>query len=398
MHRSIGANCVVCVLTPPGRAAVASVVVEGSNAVDIVSRIFRPAGGGLFDETPLGRIVYGRWSGEAAAEASATGEEVVVCRTTPQRVEVHCHGGKAAAAAIVETLTAAGCREVDWRTWTAATEKDALAAEARIALTEARTLRSAAILLDQYRGALRDAIGAAVTALERGDSEGAARRLDELLCFAPLGLHLTAPWRIVLAGCPNVGKSSLINALVGYRRSIVHHAPGVTRDVVTASTALDGWPVELADTAGLRESADPLEAAGVAKTRGELQKADVALLVFDSAAPWTSEDELLLTAAPGAIIVHNKCDLMAAACADRPPGVATSAVTCEGLDKLKDALLARIAPQVPPPGAAVPFTRRQVEAIHDSLRLIEMNNLARAAACLLDLESGEASLLSRSSA
>ena len=69
---------------------------------------------------------------------------------------------------------------------------------------------------------------------------------------------------VVLSGAPNVGKSSLINALVGYERAIVFAEPGTTRDVVTAGTAVDGWPIELADTAGLRESTDPLEAAGIA--------------------------------------------------------------------------------------------------------------------------------------
>ena len=77
------------------------------------------------------------------------------------------------------------------------------------------------------------------------------------------GRHLLTPFDVVLAGPANVGKSSLINALVGYNRAIVYDAPGTTRDVITAETAIDGWPVTLSDTAGLRDSDDPLEMAGV---------------------------------------------------------------------------------------------------------------------------------------
>jgi tRNA modification GTPase len=201
-----------------------------------------------------------------------------------------------------------------------------------------------------------------------------------------LGLHLTTPWRIVLAGRPNVGKSSLINALVGYRRSIVHDTPGVTRDVLTTSTALDGWPVELADTAGVRESRDVLETAGVARTLGELQKADVVVLVFDAAAAWSNDDEQLLAAAPEAIIVHNKCDLIAGLSADRPNGVRTSAVTGDGLDELKQALVARIAPRVPPAGAAVPFMPRQLETLREARDRAAQGRFADAAERLRALD------------
>ena len=86
------------------------------------------------------------------------------------------------------------------------------------------------------------------------DLQAAAARIREWLAWEDFGLHLTRPWNVVLAGRPNVGKSSLINALLGYTRSIVFDQPGTTRDVVTAATAIDGWPIELSDTAGLRES------------------------------------------------------------------------------------------------------------------------------------------------
>src|SRR4029453_3197945 len=100
--------------------------------------------------------------------------------------------------------------------------------------------------------ALGGAVRQVVAEITREDWSDAVELLGAVLEFAELGQHLTAPWRVVLAGPPNVGKSSLINALAGYQRTIVSHVPGTTRDVVTTTTAIDGWPVELADTAGLR--------------------------------------------------------------------------------------------------------------------------------------------------
>jgi tRNA modification GTPase len=108
-------------------------------------------------------------------------------------------------------------------------------------------------------------------------------QLDALLRWSEFGRHLTQPWQVVLTGVPNVGKSSLINRLLGYSRSIVYAEPGTTRDVVTAATAFDGWPVELSDTAGLRDAAGEIEAAGVERARRHLATADLAI-VFSTAA------------------------------------------------------------------------------------------------------------------
>jgi small GTP-binding protein len=110
-----------------------------------------------------------------------------------------------------------------------------------------------------------------------------------------------------------VGKSSLINALVGYQRSIVFDEPGTTRDVVTAETALDGWPIQFIDTAGLRDSdADDLEAAGIALARQQLDAADLRLLVLDTSQPRNADDERLLDEWTDALVIANKCDLPSA--------------------------------------------------------------------------------------
>ncbi len=270
---------VAAILTPTGRGAIASIAIDGPQAAAMVAQLFVPAVSRPFIERPQGDIVYGRWS--------SSNEDVVACRRNTDRVEIHCHGGVAASRAILDSLVAAGCIAVSWQDFVARDERDRIRAAARVALAECRTQRSAAILLDQYRGALAHAIREIDSVLEHRQTTAAVQSLELLLSRSRLGLHLASPWQVVIAGPPNVGKSSLINALVGYERAIVFDQPGTTRDVVTALTAFDGWPVELSDTAGLRESRDPLELAGVAKAQQQLQQADLILLVFDRLQPWT---------------------------------------------------------------------------------------------------------------
>jgi tRNA modification GTPase len=188
---------------------------------------------------------------------------LVVCRRGKERVEVQCHGGVAAVRSVVDALVAEGCRETAWQDWLRLSAADSMQAAAQFALADALTARTAAILLDQLNGALAAACRATIAAITAENWPLAAELVGQLLDRRDLGLHLTTPWRVVLAGPPNVGKSSLINALAGYERAIVSPVPGTTRDVVTLTTAIDGWPVELADTAGLRTTDDELESAGV---------------------------------------------------------------------------------------------------------------------------------------
>ena len=339
-------------LTPPGRGAVATLRIEGPAALEMVQRHFRSRSGRPLAACAADRLIVGHFGHEA-------GEEIVL-RRSQDAVELHCHGGRAALAMIEETLLAAGCQSLPWPTW--ASEHGPHAAAALTALADAPTERTAAILLDQYHGAFDRAVGAMRQAIDRGDRRGARRQLDELSARIPLGRHLVTPWHVVLAGRANVGKSSLINALAGYDRSIVHATPGTTRDAVTLVTAIDGWPVELCDTAGLGIGSDAVERAGIQRARERLAAADLIILVADHSQTWSGEDQALADRWPAALLVHNKSDLPPAP-GDRPPGLATSAPCGDGIDELLAMVSQRLVPAPPPVGAAVPFTTAQVEML-----------------------------------
>lgn len=363
----------VSVLTAQGRSAIAVVAVTGPAAVELVAGHFQAANGRPLSEQPVARIVYGHWN-------SAGGEDLVVCRRDSDEVEIHCHGGTQSVARIVAALTGAGCEQVDWRQWIARHNPRQLAADAQVALASAATLRTAKVLLDQYHGALRGELGSIRELLGTGNPEGAAERIERLLDLADFGLHLTRPWRVAVVGRPNVGKSSLVNTLAGYRRAIEFDQPGTTRDVVSVTTAFDGWPVELSDTAGLHTTSDDVELAGIALAQDEIRRADLAIWLLDATtltgemAP--SPDEIVANQAEDVaaswdrlrtLVVVNKRDLAAPPANLTGDFLAVSAMVGTGVPELIETVARRLVPQPPPPAVAVPFTLRQVELLRETL-------------------------------
>jgi tRNA modification GTPase len=363
-------------LTPPGRGAVATISVTGTAALDCVSHCFIPARSRALRDAPLSDILYGRWGGDR-------GEEVVVCRVTEVDLELHCHGGYAAAQRILTDLAAHGASVRGWQDVLVQEHRACIRAAALDALTQCATPRTAAILWDQYRGALAQALRELRALIRAGREEEALSAIDGLLARAALGLHLTEPWRVALVGEPNVGKSSLLNALLGYNRAIVHHQPGTTRDLVTGLTAFDGWPSLLVDTAGLRESTEPVEQAGVQLAMNELRRADLMLWVRDATRPRSAESERLNVDRARTLIVWNKCDLLTNAPEHIAAGARVSATTGQGIESLSQAIAARLVPNPPARPAAVPITRAQVARLED-LRQQLRDGRAEAASAALD--------------
>ena len=320
--------------------------------------LFQAAHGKPLIEQPLDRITLGRWGADP-------GEEVVVCRRGQETTEIHCHGGDAAIRRILADLDHAGCQIVSAQQLDRE-QTGLFAAECREALANASTLRTANILLEQCSGILQSAIE-----VLRGPVSGAQsatgqrlRQIDALLDWADFGRRLTQCSKVVILGRPNVGKSSLLNALVGFTRAIVFDEPGTTRDVVTAATAFEGWPMSLVDTAGIRNTDCQLESAGIALAQQEAAAADCRLIVIDSNQPATSDDSELIAAWPGALVVANKTDLPDV-WGDRIPVLAlrVSSLTRAGIEGLSHRIVESAIPRVPTPGTAIPITERQANLL-----------------------------------
>ena len=359
-ERPVGA--LVSCLTSQGRGAIAVLRVWGPRALEIVDVVFRPQRGARLVETPRGHLRLGRIGG-------GLGDEVVVVALggEPPAVEIQCHGGAAAVALVVEALQSAGATVADAAQTAEQLAVDAIARDALADLTRAPTVTTAEILLNQAQGALRTELARLVQVIA-DSNEGGLAEIETLLARAEVGLRLLDGWKVVIAGRPNVGKSRLFNALVGFGRAIVDPTAGTTRDVVSQKVAFAGWPVELADTAGLRESSDPVESLGIERSRREQKQADLVVLVLDRSVPLELSDRELIATNPAAILAANKSDLPAAWHANDLAFASRVIVTVSGEkgDGLSDliALIAeRLVPELPPAGVAVPFRTEQVDRL-----------------------------------
>jgi tRNA modification GTPase len=336
------------VLTGDGRGAITVIHTRGRSALETVDLAFRPFVGRPLKSSPPGSPRFGVFGPDL-------GEDVVVVRLEgdPPEVEIHCHGGIASTRRACEILKASGFMLVDPR-------DDPRISAAEDALASATTLRTAQILQDQVDGAW-DRESEDIRSLFALGGSQLLPRVDELLVRSTVGLRLITGWRVVMAGRPNVGKSRLMNALAGYDRSVVSPFAGTTRDIVTCRISVDGWPIEIADTAGLRRGSSELESSGIALARERVASSDLVLVVLDRSSPLEGEDLALIDAHPEALVVANKLDLEPAWDIGAIIAQPLSAATGEGLDEFLAAMSRRLVPQVPPVDSAVPFTRSQVE-------------------------------------
>ncbi|MCX5946382.1 MAG: tRNA uridine-5-carboxymethylaminomethyl(34) synthesis GTPase MnmE [Cyanobacteria bacterium] len=395
----------------PGQGSVAIVRLSGPAALAIGRRLFQAPGSQVWESH---RILYGHVVDPASSERideallllmqaprSFTGEDVV---------EFHCHGGLICVQRVLDLVLSAGARRAQAGEFSQRAflngRLDLTRAEALSDLVTARSRRAAQLALAGLDGGLhrqisgmRERLLDQLAELEaRVDFEEDLPPLDGssvaaelaavrdalkgLVAGAAQGQLLREGLRVAIVGRPNVGKSSLLNRLSRSERAIVTDLPGTTRDLVESELVLQGVPLTLLDTAGIRATDDRIEQLGIERSRSALASADLVLLIFDLTAGWTNEDQALRALVPegvACLLVGNKLDqwpqagepgldpsevpgALAAldpAQAD-PADVRISAATGAGLVELETALLARCG-HSGDQGIAVALNRRQAD-------------------------------------
>ena len=360
-------DTIVAIATAPGAGGVGIVRLSGPRAATIGQQVcgralrpriaqyarFRDAAGETLDDGIALRFV---------APASFTGEDVV---------ELQGHGGPVLLRALVERCVALGARQAQPGEFSQRAflngKLDLAQAEAiadLIAASDARAARAARRSLDGVFSrrvealmsqllAIRVHVEAAIDfadepldtlggAALRDQLEAAHTALLRLQADAERGRKLRDGLHVVLAGPPNAGKSSLLNALAGSERAIVTDIAGTTRDVLQETVRIDGVELTLVDTAGLRAADDAIEAEGIRRARAELTRADLALAVLDARDPESGRAALApeVAGVPQVLWLHNKADLLATTPVLGEDALAVSARTGAGLDALHRRLAA----------------------------------------------------------
>jgi tRNA modification GTPase len=369
-------------LTHRGRGAIAAIGILGCGSERILEQCFTPVSGRALN-TIRRNIIYGTWN--------STGEDLIVHRIGEKEFEVHCHGGVAAVESIKHSLRQLESEEVDQLCqWQAARNVSWWQAAIEEKLSQCKTDRTAKVLLQQLNG-WEKVWREFLDGCENGSQEEQKRlalRVASFLKWRELGEHLTIPWTVVLCGKPNAGKSSLINAIVGFERAIVHETQGTTRDILSQYTAIDGWPIEIKDTAGLRRSEQVIESLGIEKALAEIEHADLVVFVCD-ATEFAEEIEnisIQLRNLTPKILVINKTDLVDANGIEAPELgmeiVHTAATKNTGIDDLLKTISMSVVPNLPGESELVPVTDEQL-AVMEELAKCLGNDQTEAAIKLL---------------
>jgi tRNA modification GTPase len=367
----------VALLTAAQRGAVATIALLGPEAEQVLRRFFLPGNASL--PYAAGQVRYGTWrnTSEVAAEG------IVLTVVSQKHFEVHCHGGRAAVQSIISGLVDAGCQRLDQDAYLSLLGYRNLEQECLAALIQTQTAPTAAIALAQAQGTLRSALTDIDELLAQNQTSSALERLQQLAATFSFGRHLTEPWQVVLAGPPNVGKSSLLNALSGWQRAITSELPGTTRDIVRVEVAVQGWPITLEDTAGVRASEEAIELQGIERSFLQVKTADLVLLIVDGAIGLTQPHRQLASMNDSLLWVWNKADLA-------PPEIdcpgidflPTSAKNNLGIDDLLQKIVATLVPQSPAHNTPVLLSAGQHERVLSLLKQVTEQQHPQARAAL----------------
>ncbi len=426
-------DVIAAISTARAPGAIGIIRLSGAGAADIAGAIFEPAGGFALSDAPNRTMVYGALhdtAGRVIDRCLAVYTRGPRSYTGEDTVELHCHGAPAVLAAALNALFAHGARQAGPGEFTKRAflsgRMDLTQCEAVVDLIDARTAEAAANAAGQLAGAvsrqtdaiydaLRDMLAHFHAVLDYPDEDleafelsayratlaDAADSLDWLLRTFARGSILREGLGAALLGRPNVGKSSLLNALAGFERVIVTDTPGTTRDTVEFTVRLGGVAVRLLDTAGIREAADDIERMGVRRAEQAAREADLAIFVCDAAAPLTEEDRRAIAAvqsAPRACALLNKADLPAVVLpSDVPiePVFSVCAKTGAGLDAFAD-WIGRTFGAGECDGSVL-TNARQADAVRRAARALAAAEAAMAEGCtpdavLVDVEAAMAAL------
>ena len=420
---------IAAIATAPGTGGIGIVRISGPEAEKILCRVFQPLKGN--GEAPEShRLVLGTLhDGEREIDrCMAVLMRAPRSYTREDVAELQVHGGGYVTREALEVCLKQGARlaepgeftrraflngridlsqaEAVMRLISARGEQQHRAAVRQMEGGASRFVREAADRLYALQAGLAACIDYPEEITEEEGTEQLAEGLEALIRMLREALNergarmIENGLKVVLTGRPNVGKSSLLNALIGEERAIVTNVPGTTRDTIREEIILDGMPVVLTDTAGIRETDDPIEKMGVDRSRKAAREAEMALLVLDASEPMTAEDRDLLMELPedGAVVL-NKTDLQQQLrvedIADIRPGircVVCSAREPETLGAVKD--LIRKQTEVSDRMALTQprhqeIIRRAIRHLEDAQRTAETNALDLAAT---DLQAAQAAL------
>jgi tRNA modification GTPase len=365
-------DTICAVSTPPGAGGIGIIRVSGRDAIKIASTLFKPRRDKSLETEPSHSFLYGHVvdpaSGEPVDEVLVSVMRAPATYTREDVVEMNCHGGTMPLWRTMGLLIAAGARQAEPGEFTKRAflngRIDLTQAEAVMDIIQSKTELSHRAANELLLGGLekeivelRDRMISLIAAVEAnidfpeedietetGQSlaEGVDNLItgvDRLLSGSAYGRILRDGFATAIVGKPNVGKSSLLNALLKQNRAIVTEVPGTTRDVLEEYLNIGGVPLKILDTAGIRHSHDLVEQEGVRRSLAAIESADIVLVMLDGSQPLTEEDHRVLNEVKGknTILIVNKADLPSALeKLDKPEKqVSLSCRTGEGIDNMK---------------------------------------------------------------